>query len=1174
MPSTPNASFPRRRHPTISLRGSSQEGQVELQETVRLKAKRDRDSFKRRRACNSHRTENESVGNEQQQHCETASSISDQNHRRISTALRPWNITDEMIGATVPRKARSATVKRAHESWMEEQSFQSAETASPSSSNVSLRKKMKSIEPKTRFLKTTGSSSTQEDIEIEIAELLYGLRTSKNHESSSQKLEASDSHPSTDAEEKKGENYSSSAPAPNNSTAESFRIESEQPAKMEKPSPESPSRSGCQGDNASCHENESKEDIKEENLNSGVGCGDTADGRSELFSVESPSCSKSKLDVDKQDSTSTRVMCAVPGANMQRVDKFEIDLMAPPPMTLSPERDSLSRGEDKMVERLVEKEKTQEEIEEVQIKFDLEKPNKHKDIATNNELEEEDRNKEEQPTTSRNSKVEKTVQSSSMPLSTTVSEQPCSLSLGYLPPLETVVKTEKTTGSSTAPQHVNLVLSQPRPKRCATHHHIARNIFMHQQCTKVNPFLQSAIGYSSVCDTKPKNVIRMNSAESVVVGKQSQKHSPGMNQNAAQEKGWAATGDYNYSLDAIKSSVPTNPVDSTQMKQLVFRQGPHPESSDNLVHGPAFLFPLGQHQASVTTATSQAGGVNCTSSASSSNKSHSSGAGSLGTSSLPAIGAAMSFSYPNLAANDVSYMTVVQNNGYPFPFSTHLGTSAAIKGASPAPATPVLSGPLYSSQMFYPLQHPQQHPHSKALVQPSYPNASTTGVSSSSHKQSQGTQVNGSNILTSTAMPLQQPAKQHTSLSHSHNHETGMAGQNVSSVASGMAYSQKNVFGQNFPIPVQPPNLSFRQSAKSDSVGSNSGNFSDRQQQQEALKGGVERIPSQAFAISFAAFNGTSVPSNLNFSAMTQNPVIFQSLPDIAWQGYQAASTSHTTQPKIYSLTEGKSGGDSSHQDDEKKATSGKPSTSGPTTLVFDNSSKNLNFVSSPMNGSWPSRSITSTATTTSLPLSGNASNSQQSPQLLHLQQQQHGMLQQQSAMATRYKASSTNATAATKILNSFPVFSPNQTQCKSSNQASQSKNSGRTPDSQILNTSIVTSTTPTLKSFSQEQGRVLQGQTQISFGGNYMSSLPPHGQQLLSNNQPFGTTVAGTPPNGGNLNINPQGSKVCSSMNTSQMHQSKNSSAGTGQKSSPVCGRNVPSILSACPSHLPEMKY
>ncbi|CAJ1905065.1 unnamed protein product [Sphenostylis stenocarpa] len=1136
--------FPRRRHPTISLRGASQEVQ-EMRSKDNNNNKRE--WTKKRRGSNSHSTEEESVGNEPEARLHsnnTASSASDHNHQGR-------NVIDQvMIGATVPRRTRSASVKRPHHSWVEEQS---AEAASPSSSNVSLPKKMKAVGP---------SSSNQEDIEIEIAELLYGLRTSQNHDySSSQKVEASDSpplssYPSVDVGKKKVGDYRSSFTLPpNKSIAESVGIDSEQHEKTEKPSSESPRMSCGHGIGTS---QGPKQDTEEDSLNSGCGFGETVDGKSE-----------SKLDVHKQDCASN---VGIPEGNDQH--KFEIDLMAPPPAALSPEWDNLSRGEDSnkvedKVESFNKKEKALEKTEELKMKVDLEKPDKHNNLATEHELGELGRNKEQPTTTSTNPKLEKSAQCSSMSLSVAVSERPSSFSpLGYMPLMGTVVKTDKTTGLLTAPQHEHFVLSQPWPQRCATHGYIARNIFMHQQWTKMNTLLPSAVGCGSMCDTK---LNRVQSAESVVVGKQFHKQSPpGVSQNAAPDKGWSITSDF--SLAAFKSSGPANPMDMTQMKQLMLQQGPHPGSSANIVHGPAFPIPPSQHQASVLTNTSQVGGVNNSSSSSLSNKFHGSAAGSLGASTLPAVAAAMSFSYPNLAANDAPYMTIVPNSGYPFPFANPLGPSAAIRNASPAQSTPILNGPLYSSQIFHPLQYPQQHPHSQPLVQPSYLNASTSSVSSSSsHKQSQGMQGNNNHILSSTTMQLQQSQKQHTSQSHLRKHETGMAGENAPSAAIVTAYSQKNVFGQNFPIPVQPLSLSLTPSTTSDSVGGYSGNFGDKQQQ--TLKGGLDHIPSQPYAISFSAYNGASAPSNLNFSTMAQNPVIFQSLSDIAWQGYHAASTSHATQQKMYPIIEGKSGDSSSHQEDEKKATSGKPSTNGPTTLVFDNSSKNHNLVSSPMNGNWPSRSITSTGTTTGLPLSSNPAKSQQPSQLLHLPQQ-HGLLQQQPAVATRYKAPSTNATIGAKFFTPLAYSqTQTQTQSKSSIQGTQSKMLVTALDSQVHNPCIVTST-PTLQSFSQDQGRVLQGHTQISYGGNYISSLPLQGQQLFNNNQSLSTTVAGIPPTGANLKTNSQGSKVSSSVNSSQMQPTENSSTANGQKSSPVCGRNVPSILSSCPSHLSELKY
>jgi len=102
---------------------------------------------------------------------------------------------------------------------------------------------------------------------------------------------------------------------------------------------------------------------------------------------------------------------------------------------------------------------------------------------------------------------------------------------------------------------------------------------MHQQCTKMNTLLPSAIGSGSICDTK---LSKVHSAESVVVGKQFHKQSPGVSHSATPEKGWATTSDF--SVAAIKkSSGPANPVDMTQTKQLMLQQGQHPGSSANIV---------------------------------------------------------------------------------------------------------------------------------------------------------------------------------------------------------------------------------------------------------------------------------------------------------------------------------------------------------------------------------------------------------------------------------------------------------------------------------------------------------------------------------------------------------------------------------------------------------------
>ncbi|XP_074582918.1 uncharacterized protein LOC141839142 isoform X2 [Curcuma longa] len=103
---------------------------------------------------------------------------------------------DEMIGVPVPRKARSASTKRAHEplvtgggggggehitrqASISPSRLSPASTAqlSPSSSNGSLRKKMKPMSrPKHRPPKFCKSASLcQDEIEIEVAEVLFGM---------------------------------------------------------------------------------------------------------------------------------------------------------------------------------------------------------------------------------------------------------------------------------------------------------------------------------------------------------------------------------------------------------------------------------------------------------------------------------------------------------------------------------------------------------------------------------------------------------------------------------------------------------------------------------------------------------------------------------------------------------------------------------------------------------------------------------------------------------------------------------------------------------------------------------------------------------------------------------------------------------------------------------------
>ncbi|KAL3531339.1 hypothetical protein ACH5RR_010661 [Cinchona calisaya] len=135
---------------------------------------------------------------------------------RSSPVLRG---SDQMIGVPVPRRARSATVKRSHEYWNsgtgrfgEEQSrrrlapsalCRSINGFPPSYSSFPTRKKMRRVEPKTQIPKLASaepSSSFQDDIEIEVAEALFDLMKqsqSQSQSQSSKKFERSSDNNST-----------------------------------------------------------------------------------------------------------------------------------------------------------------------------------------------------------------------------------------------------------------------------------------------------------------------------------------------------------------------------------------------------------------------------------------------------------------------------------------------------------------------------------------------------------------------------------------------------------------------------------------------------------------------------------------------------------------------------------------------------------------------------------------------------------------------------------------------------------------------------------------------------------------------------------------------------------------------------------------------------------------
>lgn len=1002
---TPNG-LSRRRPRSSSIRDSpaKEDGQMELQEMARLRDRgnkkntdRDREFSrlnKRRRgsmyAQEANRDGGEgSLGNsvdDEEEEVEqngrvartissntASSSVSNHNHRRSFLSPKDGRkspartISDQMIGVPVPRKARSASTKRVsrdywtshsggfwedrnHRQLSTSPATRSAAAVSPYSSNASMIKKMKSTGPKNRPPKVCKSSSViQEDIEIEIAEVLYGLKkqsqSSKKQEilvKSPQKTDSKDTNGIDDQDDKSWVSSPSNSmlgsrrnklEEDDNSTSfqnSSFSPEIKLDAKMEAYSPKM-EKSGFKVESCDDAEMGVSTPLIEEN---GFLTEKPLPPKDESSSLPS---SNSKCDDDLADSTATKAISTGLEVESQRDGKFEIDLMASPP----PEKDgcidlvpdptlmhqdaemmvSAVKHEDK-VEKLAQKAIVVEGFEQDKMdtigqsqhfasqSIDLEK--QHGDNGSVSESNTQQQRRKQQPFDC-TSKVEKIAQPSSLHFPLTVAGWPTGPShIGCMPHLQTVGSMDTSTGSSTVVQPPHSLLLQPRPKRCATHRYIARSIYYHQQLAKMNQVWPASVGSASLYGAKPNNDV-MPSAGNLIPGNSVQGSFLGGNVNSKGQI--VATFPGQIGKDKSSEVIVANVMDMAQRKQFVFQQALQPIAAGNLQHGPAYIIPMSQQQTPVSATSFQSGPSKSTISTKNISVPTNS------TSGAPATSSAVSFSYPNFSANEAPYMAIVQNNGYSFPIST-VGMPSPFKVGTHPQTMPFFNGPFYSSQMFHPSQIQQQQCQPQPLV------TSTSSASSSSHKQptndrQHGAQHCANNFLTSKSVQFQQQQhKQHVPVPHS--------SRKIESEMSD-SITQKSAYGLNFAYPVQQLNFSLTSNA------ARSGNGGGGEKQQQ--KGGADIIPSKAFGMSFAPGNGTSAASSLNFLTMPQNRAILQSQPS----GGQSLAFSKpgSTDPSA-SMIMG--------------------------STIFDTSIRTLNFVSSPGNcpGSVSSTVMTTTASPTS----------------------------------------------------------------------------------------------------------------------------------------------------------------------------------------------------------------
>uniref|UniRef100_A0A5B7AP23 Protein TIME FOR COFFEE n=1 Tax=Davidia involucrata TaxID=16924 RepID=A0A5B7AP23_DAVIN len=1398
-----NGGLSRRRHRSNSLRDSPEEdGPVELHEPARLRDRgvkkdrdrdRDRDRFnrsKRRRADRLMHGSNREDGGEDS----TEESVNDEeedddddgggvgggggavrmlppnpvasmssspmsNHHnphrksfptatKVFRATPAWKAADEMIGVSVPRKARSASTKRSHECWTSgsgvggEQIHRQASTSpvrpnltpmpspapdgvSPSSSNASVRKKMKPNGPKLRPPKSSSksSSSNPEELEIEIAEVLYGMTQSQGPSkkeimaNDSAKLDSRETNKSSsDAKSRVSSpisNSPSTAPMifPQNSSSSvaplsavapkrkrprqvsdnlgnysirnspissTTKVEIDQTPKTEISSPNLEKTSGSGSENGGVPYDlgnsiavppsseppppaaKPEGGVFSESKPLTEEAGESRDVVATKEEVTSPKKESPAVrgDDDRQDVTATKVSSTISETESQREEKFQIDLMAPPPqLRSSPEREgeidfvapTLDRKqivsdidaemretakdkedeavkigkdnsanmepEEKKVKMMVEEAESQKPVinkeRNIVLQLDLEKPDRESvtGSAIGNRVHQHVAKQQPTKVTKEEPHTEKTAQSSSLPLPMSVASWPGGLPpMGYMAPLQGVVSMDGSTISSTPLQPL---FSQPRPKRCATHCYIAKNIHNFHQLMKMNPFWPAAAGSASLFGAKPGNL-------NVVPPAELHGNIAGRSVNLGQDKG-QGLAIFPGHAGKDKGSQAANIADAAPRKQqILLQQALPPGVPPSNILGPAFIFPLSQQPAAAA-ASVRPGSVKSpttTGSVASSNASSSASVSASATAAAAAAAAAVSFNYPNMPANETQYLAILQNNGYPFPIPA-VGAPPSYRGTH-AQAMPYFNGTFYSSQMIHPsqLQHQQQPITQPQQMQQGHQNTSISSGGSSSHKHLQSQQQrpqgssanggNGSGNLNSFSAPKNRPSQSPQQQQQANQHipplhqarqlESELGGEDSPSTAdSRVSRATMSVYGQNFAMPIHPQNFALMTPpvfAGTSGGGGQSEKKQQQQPQQQGLKAGVEPLPPQTFALSFASINGATTAPGFDISSMAQNHQILQSLPEATRQ-YQMMAAAAQQKKNFRASEEGKNGvGDSSNVDEEKKGlAAGKASATTGQSIAFsrpnlteasvssisgnsviDSSAQTLNLASGPVRTSHSAMGT------------GNASNSQLQAQLQH-QRQQH-IIQQH--MAARSKApatsngivytdhlTSSSSLSANKFQNALAAFPQNlvQSGSTSSAQSPQWKNSVRTTTPQVPS-SLASSNPSSLKNHPQQQSRNQQSHSQISFGASPKSSAASQGQQVPNSNQsPSPPMVVGSPtPTTSSISKGAGGSPRTTTSNstgnkaaqpsTLLSQQTKNSPSVASRKSSPVSGRNVSSIL------------
>ncbi|XP_042065076.1 protein TIME FOR COFFEE-like isoform X2 [Salvia splendens] len=1165
---------------------------------------------------------------------------------------------------------------------------------SPSSSKASMRKKLKQTVnnsgPKLKppnvavavavaaaAAASKPSSSNPEELEIEIAEVLYGLMTQSQAPSSSKKEESREikrnSSPVSNSPSANNPNLGSnsgplSAVAPKRkrprqipensshgarSSPVPAKLDADQTPKSEILSPEKISGSAAEN----VHEMATNS-VDLQRQAAVVPAGSVSEMKPVVEELrESNSVAKEEIKSPKEkESPALRAAvnqngdspaAAPPSSSAattktnftenRKEEKFEIDLMAPPPQAKSspdkearidlrglpvdqkpvvPATDNSKASRDQANENDRIRTGTDQEIKVLE-----ERESKERNVDLHLNLEKSERDDGDGVTAANKSQsltpkklqqlTEKSGHSaSSLPLPMSMGNWPGGLApMRYMAPLQGVVSMEG--GGAVAPGHIQPLFSQPRPKRCATHCHIARNIHYLQQFMKMNPFWPGPAGSASLFGSKPCNLNFI----------------PGMELHAnvavrgAQDKAQNAP----ISVGKEKGSQPASTSDSAQGKQQILIQQALPPVAPSNLLGPTFIFPLSQQQS----AAPRPSGTNSPAAGVSSNTC------SSGVTNSTSAGA-VSFNYPNMPSNETQYLAILQNNGYPFPIPAAAVGGAPNYRATPGQALPLFNGSFYSSQMIHPsqLQHAQPSSIQSQLLQAHQNASQSSGGSSTSQKHLQGQhprmQTGGSVSSCSGTPSLQnmpsqksQPSQQQLQQSHSqYAHQSRarhLEGEPSREDSPSMADSRgsrasMNIYGQNFAMPMHPQNFGLMThpatlagvGGGAASATSASSNHAEKKGQ-HGSKPGPESLPaSHRFAMSFGTVNGTSGAPGIDMASMAQNHALFHSSSEATRQNMQMMAA----QKKNFRISDdGKSAGVDSHAtEEERKILTGKAMGvgGGQQSIAFTRSDLTDGHVSSSIQANnvieSSTRSIHAAASGAPRSSRSNAVNVQnahsiqaqlQQQQNLQLkqrqqqqQQQQHqqqlkqhmaansGSLQQQlkqhmaansgslpqhmTANAVgRQQHFNSSSTMGLKFPSGLSGFPTNLVKSNSSSpsHSPQWKGSGRNPTPQTSS-----ATTATLKNLPQQHS-----QTQISFGGNQKPSTGSQGQAHPSNNQTASSPMMVGSPTASSVSKGASGSpRTASSASTNNKtsqapslsaQPTKNAPSGPNQKSPSILG-------------------